>query len=600
MLKKNKLFAWALCLCLTASVAVTMTACGDDDTDGNKETTPTTTAADTVAETDPATTPETPAATDPAETDPAESDPADTDPAETADPCADGHDYTITVVDPTCTEDGYTFYVCKVCDHTEKDDIEPASHKYDNGVVTDPTCTTGGYTTFTCTVEGCGYSYQTAKTDPAHKYDAGVVTAPTCTVDGYTTYTCTVEGCGNSYTADPVAASHAYDDGTVVPPTCTEDGYTLFSCTRTDCTVSYREDPVPATHVYTGAPINRVLPTATTAGYTEFKCDNCEHTEQLCKIPTIGEIFTGTTVAADATPVALGVIVAETTDADAFVTMKAAGIDYVILMVGMREDKETSFEANYEAAKAAGLDVGVYYVSEGADATVTAADAARVVGWLEGKTFEYPIYYAAMATELTEAPVNAFMDALWAEGYYPALMAFSAPTFTVKYDICFCKSVAAYATYAINATVENPTWDTTLGETPYSSWNFTDTATIEGLDGLTISALVSYKDYPSVIKRNNLNGFEPTAYAWIVVANSLNVRSSPDFTASDNKVGIVRPGEKYILLEKTSSYTKILFPLTVQSEDPDGEPTVELKECYISARLIYVQFSEPAPAAPEA
>ena len=62
------------------------------------------------------------------------------------------HDYEAVVVPPTCTEKGYTEYICKECGDTYQDDFtEMIPHDFD-AVVTEPTCTEKGYTTFTCSV----------------------------------------------------------------------------------------------------------------------------------------------------------------------------------------------------------------------------------------------------------------------------------------------------------------------------------------------------------------------------------------------------------------------------------------------------------------
>ena len=162
---------------------------------------------------------------------------------------AKGHNYVTTVVEPTCTEQGYTIHACSECDssykeayvrakgHTpgeeadcENDQIctacgetiaEALGHNYID-TVTAPTCTVRGYTTHTCT--DCGTSYKDsyvsslghtegAEADcendqvctvcddvitPAlgHDYDK-VVTDPDCENGGYTTHTCA--NCGDSY-----------------------------------------------------------------------------------------------------------------------------------------------------------------------------------------------------------------------------------------------------------------------------------------------------------------------------------------------------------------------------------------------------------------
>ena len=160
------------------------------------------------------------------------------------------HDYKSVVTKPTCTEQGYTTYTCSICGDSYKGDYKDArghlfvlgkclrcgeqdpdshTHEYTKTVVA-PTCTTRGYTEHVCS---CGSSYKTdytaalghdyknglctrcgAKDPGAHTHDyKATVTKPTCTERGYTTYTCSV--CGDSYKGsyvDPLG--HNYKNGT--------------------------------------------------------------------------------------------------------------------------------------------------------------------------------------------------------------------------------------------------------------------------------------------------------------------------------------------------------------------------------------------------
>jgi len=57
---------------------------------------------------------------------------------------------------PTCTEDGYTEYLCVVCGATDIENIVPAiGHNMIAGAVIAPTCTEAGYTEYRC-ANGCG------------------------------------------------------------------------------------------------------------------------------------------------------------------------------------------------------------------------------------------------------------------------------------------------------------------------------------------------------------------------------------------------------------------------------------------------------------
>lgn len=98
------------------------------------------------------------------------------------------HRYTKTVKAPTCTEDGYTTYVCSMCGDSYSDDFIPAiGHDY-KATVKEATCTQGGYSTYVCT--DCRDTYIGNNVEPlGHNYIVTYV-AETCTKDGYTQYTC--------------------------------------------------------------------------------------------------------------------------------------------------------------------------------------------------------------------------------------------------------------------------------------------------------------------------------------------------------------------------------------------------------------------------
>ncbi len=159
------------------------------------------------------------------------------------------HEYTETVVEATCTEDGYTIFTCSCGDSYLDDIVDALGHNY-----VESETETG--TVFTCS--RCGDSY----TGHTHSYTE-TVTAPTCTEAGYTTYTCS---CGDSYTGNNIAAlghnyvqsgetytctrcgdsysghQHTYTE-TVTEPTCEQDGYITYTCA---CGYSYTDNVVPA------------------------------------------------------------------------------------------------------------------------------------------------------------------------------------------------------------------------------------------------------------------------------------------------------------------------------------------------------------------
>ncbi len=151
-------------------------------------------------------------------------------------PATGKHDYKTAVTEATCTQEGFTTYTCKVCNHTYEGDKTPVkAHDY-NTVVTEATCTQEGFTTYTCKV--CQYSYTGDKTPvKAHDYET-VVTEATCKDKGFTTYTCKI--CKHSYVADETPVGEHKYVTVVTEPTCTTGGYTTYTCSA--CGNSYKAD----------------------------------------------------------------------------------------------------------------------------------------------------------------------------------------------------------------------------------------------------------------------------------------------------------------------------------------------------------------------
>lgn len=172
------------------------------------------------------------------------------------------HTYIDTVIPPSLTSAGYTLHVC-ACGYSYTSDpvgslpvesgyrydeeghwktvlsgaqIKVEKHEYTESVVA-PTCSTAGYTKHTC---ACGYWYASETVAPtAHSFDDGVwghdenghwnealccgtkinisahdytekVVAPACDAGGYTLFTC--KACGYEYEGRTTPASHVYGD----------------------------------------------------------------------------------------------------------------------------------------------------------------------------------------------------------------------------------------------------------------------------------------------------------------------------------------------------------------------------------------------------
>lgn len=232
-------------------------------------------------------------------------------------------------VAPTCTEQGYTVYICDQDSAlTEKRDYTNAlGHAWDAGTVTTAaTCTKAGVKTYTCTRNGCTETKTEEIAALGHKWDDGTVTThATCEAVGVKTYKCQNTGCTETKTEEIAALGHKWDDGvvtkeatyeedgertytcqndkthvhkevipalgytfteTVVAPTCTEDGYTLHTCNENPAK-TYKDTPVPAL----GHQYKEVTTPATCGalGSVDNVCERCNDKQHVKNLPVTGE-----------------------------------------------------------------------------------------------------------------------------------------------------------------------------------------------------------------------------------------------------------------------------------------------------------------------
>ena len=193
----------------------------------------------------------------------------------------------------TCTEDGEKTFTCSRDGATKTEVIPAVGHKWDDGTVTTPaTCEASGVKTYKCLNDGCTETKTEEIAALGHNYDDGVVTkAATCTEDGVKTFTCQNDK-SHTYTEVIPATGHDYDDGvvtteptyneTVVAPTCTEDGYTMHECVE-DATKSFKDNIVPAL----GHEYKEVTTPATCkdAGSVDKVCERCNDKQHVRDIP---------------------------------------------------------------------------------------------------------------------------------------------------------------------------------------------------------------------------------------------------------------------------------------------------------------------------
>lgn len=188
-----------------------------------------------------------------------------------------------------------------------------------------------------------------------------------------------------------------------------------------------------------------------------------------------------------------------------FNKVKASGIDFVIIRAGYGRSiyqKDVCFEQNYARAKAAGLDVGVYWYSYADSAEAARAEARVCMSAIAGKKFEYPIYFdleeqwqLKLGMNFCSSLVTAFCSELEKYGYYAGYYMSTGPAKQViSYDVQ-CR----YAYWAAE-------WNSSVHYyNQYGIWQY-GIGYVDGING-EVDVDYSYIDYPSVIKEFHLNGY---------------------------------------------------------------------------------------------
>lgn len=199
-----------------------------------------------------------------------------------------------------------------------------------------------------------------------------------------------------------------------------------------------------------------------------------------------------------------------------FEKVKADGYDFVILNAGYGKylnQKDPTFERNYESAKAAGLYVGAYWYSYATTVADAKLEADTFLEAIKGKTFEYPVAFDiedATQTKLSKSLIgdicDAFCKRLESAGYYVCLYSYSS-FLANKIPASIVKSYDIWLAEFTNA--ESPSY---RGE--YGIWQWNSRGSISGVLG-DVDLNRSYKDYPSIMRVNGFNGhptYELTDY----------------------------------------------------------------------------------------
>ena len=389
---------------------------------------------------------------------------------------------TESVIAPTCDIQGKTVHTCPDCGYTyDSTFTAPLGHTLKTEVH-EADCDEQGYTQSSCE---CGYTFTSDYiTPPGHDLEV-TETLPTCNTEGFKTARCRV--CDYNYIYDLTAPTgHDLRAEVTYVATCKQNGSTTYVC---DCGFTYVGDYRFYSDIFKGAYVDNTAVLAK-------GLDTSKHNHN---IDTKGNY-----IPLDWTAI------------------KSAGFDFAILRAGYIGVKDPAFEMDYADARAAGLDLGVYFYTYADSVEEARAEAMYLLDIIEGKSFEYPIYFdieeprlEALGKETLTNICIEFISVLQENGYYGALYSnnnwlnnlLDTAKMTTLFDIWY----ARYPT--LTGVLNDAVWNTDKYGKQMAMWQFSKTGTVNGIvnakgESIMFDLNYAYKDYPSIIKElgyNNLN-----------------------------------------------------------------------------------------------
>lgn len=180
-----------------------------------------------------------------------------------------------TVVDPTCTKQGYTHHVCTVkgCTYAPVDDtyVAATDHTWVKTQTNPPSCTEQGTAFYKCSA--CGATRTEKIAALGHDLSrCDLVPDATCTQPGRAVGTCARCGVKIDEVIPAKGHDYSYKSASSIEPTCTESGRYQGTCPR--CNQDYN-DTIPALGHDWGEWVVAQEPTYTTTGYRYHICARC-------------------------------------------------------------------------------------------------------------------------------------------------------------------------------------------------------------------------------------------------------------------------------------------------------------------------------------
>lgn len=173
-------------------------------------------------------------------------------------------------------------------------------------------------------------------------------------------------------------------------------------------------------------------------------------------------------------------------------TVAAAGVEFAVVRIGFRGyaggeiNADAKARINIEGAKAAGLDVGVYFFSQAISPEEAAEEARWAIEFLKGYELELPLVYdwehvwdeEARTADLVDPAVltacaESFCDTVAAAGFAP-MVYFNGYQARELYDLAALKDYGFWLAQYADAM-----------DFPYAValWQYSETGAVEGIRG---------------------------------------------------------------------------------------------------------------------
>ncbi len=217
--------------------------------------------------------------------------------------------------------------------------------------------------------------------------------------------------------------------------------------------------------------------------------------------------------------------------------VKESGKTFAIIRAGSTKGMDDYFEENYKNAKAAGVYLGCYFYTYATTKEEALKDADMLLSWLEGKQFEYPVFYdmedktqlqSGITKEKRTEMCLAFMNKMEKAGWFAGTYA-NATWYKNYLDE---KALGEAGELWLAAWTDSGKPDEDNSD-KYGMWQYSSKGKVNGISG-NVDLDVSYRNYPEIMRMWGYNGYKSEAdiefldEEWVITSdNGVNVRDLP-------------------------------------------------------------------------